>query len=381
MSGSLADEILRYGRNVRTFFHEGKRAGLMSPLFNVPGRLVVGSYCYYEHLPTLIREMTEAVPASEIGRRMKGLGVRPNYVNLNALMLGYFNGREQLRLAHGLAAGDVLPGDSARDAATLVDFWNGAGNSYVEGPSFIPYETDGSIRILTDDRISELEGSLRVPTDDERTRIRRATAITELYTFILNGEARVGVFNHGPYPVGDGDVLVVKELVGLADDSLPWDLERRPALESVVRVMRIRDVHASIDLFGSLVVEPFQYDDRIVSEALFGRDADGVRELPLSEFEAIAAIAGDAQIRMYEQARDWTAEYQMAYGADLYASFALSFMRTAGVDARDRVRQAFRETAERVVPRLLSGEEPLAILDRIGASDGHLYSPTLEQDL
>ena len=33
--------------------------------------------------------------------------------------------------------------------------------------------------------------------------VRRLLATLELYTYILNGESRVGVFNHGPYPLGE----------------------------------------------------------------------------------------------------------------------------------------------------------------------------------
>ena len=35
--------------------------------------------------------------------------------------------------------------------------------------------------------------------------MRRAVATAELYTFIANGESRVGVFHYGPYPLPDGE--------------------------------------------------------------------------------------------------------------------------------------------------------------------------------
>jgi hypothetical protein len=228
---SLSDQIRRYGANVRDFFHAGERASLVSPIFNVPARLVTGSYCYFEHLPWLLREVTAALAPEELGRRMKNVAVRPNYVNLNALMLGYFNGREQLRLRGGLGADEVLEVEDRADDELVVDFWHRVGSVYVEGGSYLPSETGYRLPILPPERANELAGRTGPPDP----RVRRSMAVAELYTFILNGEARVGVFHHGPYPLEGGDVLVVKELVGLRDDFLLWELEERPSVDSLAR--------------------------------------------------------------------------------------------------------------------------------------------------
>ena len=40
--------IARYGAGTRDFFLAGHPPDLMSPLFNMPARLVVGSHCYYD---------------------------------------------------------------------------------------------------------------------------------------------------------------------------------------------------------------------------------------------------------------------------------------------------------------------------------------------
>jgi hypothetical protein len=202
-------------------------------------------------------------------------------------------------------------------------------------------------------------------------------AIIELYTFILNGEARVGVFHHGPYDLGGSEALLVRELVGLDDRFLPWDLPVRPPLPNVARVMRLRGVGARVDLFGSLVTDPVEYADRIGAEAVLTVE-DGVpRHLSIDELEAAAEAAGTAQVAMYEQAVGWSAERQVAYGADLYASLVAGFPRLAGLDLDGEIRERFAATAERVVPGLTSGDEPLLVLGRLGASDGELYSTVL----
>jgi hypothetical protein len=112
----------------------------------------------------------------------------------------------------------------------------------------------------------------------------------------------------------------------------------------------------------------------VVAEAMVTPEGDGVRELGADELTEIERITGDGQMLMYEQASTWTPDYQIAYGADLYASLALAFARIAGLDLDEEASRRFRATAARVVPGLRSGDDPPLVLKRLGATEGELYS-------
>ena len=370
----LEQEIRRFGASVRAFFAGGRPAMLTSPLFNVPARLIVGAYCYFEHLPWILGEIRAATTANELASRMKHVGVRPNYVSLSSLMLGYFNGREHLRLRSGLSDGEVLPGEDRAEDELVVGFWSEVGSRYVEGASFLPEENGYRLPIMAPSAVEELLLLVADSDPDAGPIARRAMAVTELYTFILNGEARVGVFHHGPYPLPGGDVLVVKELVGLRDRSLPWAPRDLPPVDSMCRIMRLRDVEVRIDLFGSLVTTPSDHAGHVVGDAYVTNDVGTVRPLTSLEIAETARLAADAQVAMYEEAIGWSAHDQIAYGADLYASLVLGFARAVGVDIDRRVVDAFHATADRVVPDLLSGADPLLVLGRLAATDGEVYS-------
>jgi len=376
-AAALPDVIRRFGVNVRDFFHAGQRASLISPLFNVPARLVLGGYCYFEHAPAILRRVAACAEPEEVGRCMKGLCIRPNYVNLHALMLGYLNGREQLRLRAGLSDDQPLPGERLEDDLAVADFWQRCGSAYVEGSAHLPLETGYRVPILASDEAKALAETTRPVTAEGRAAVRRALAIAELYTFILNGEARVGVFNHGPYDLGDGEVLVVKELVGLHDSFLPWELPVRPSVENICRLMRLRGVNVKIDLFGSLVTSPFEYDESIVADRLLTVEGGTPRDLQPDEIDALAHDAGEAQVRMYEQAAEWSEDYRIAYGADLYGALLAAFPRLVGLDLGNDIRSLFATTVERRLPALRSGEDPPLVLARLGAADGDLYSTAL----
>ena len=202
-------------------------------------------------------------------------------------------------------------------------------------------------------------------------------AVTHLYTFIQNGEARVGAFAHGPYPQEDGTILLVKELVGLRDRFIDLGVDERPHLDTVVRLMRVRGVTARFDLYGSLSTEPFEIEDAIVADALVTVEGGAARPLGADEVERLTEAAGTAQVRAYERAAGWSTDYRIGYGADLYASLILTITAAAGLDMTDEVRERFRATAARVVPGLREGTEPPLVLAHIGSDAPDVYSPLL----
>ena len=377
----LRSLIARYGAGTRDFFLAGHPPDLMSPLFNMPARLVVGSHCYFEHAPDILRRAADAVPAAELGRRAKTLGHRPNAVGINSLMLGYLNGREQRRLIAGLGPDEPLPGERYEDIETVVAFWRDFMDAYLEDDGgLMTSEMGYRLPILSEADARAAAAATRPAGEGEdRTAVRRMMAVTHLYTFIQNGEARVGAFAHGPYPQDDGTILLVKELVGLRDRFIDLGVDERPHVDTVVRLMRVRGVAARFDQYGSLSTEPFEIEDAIVADALLTVEAGIVRPLGADEVARLTESAGTAQVRAYERASEWSTDYRIAYGADLYASLILTITAAAGLDMTDEVRTRFRETAARVVPGLREGTEPPLVLAHIGSDAPDVYSPLLPE--
>jgi len=381
-AAEVRDLIARYGAATRDFFIAGHPPDLMSPLFNMPARLIVGSHCYFEHAPHILRRAAAAVPPAELGRRAKAVGHRPNVVGVNSLMLGYLNGREQRRLTGGLDPADRLPQERYADTESVVAFWHGFMSAYLEDDDALTTSEMGyRLPILPEDAAREAAAATRpVAGGTDSTAVRRMMAVTQLYTFIQNGEARVGSFAHGPYPQPDGTVLLVKELVGLRDRFIDLGVEERPHLDTVVRLMRVRDVAARFDMYGSVSTEPFEIEDAIVADAVVTVD-DGGRLRPLTpeEIGRVTEAAGTAQIRAYEHAATWSTEARIGYGADLYASLICTITRAAGLDMADEVRARFRETAARVVPGLRDGAERPLVLAHIASDAPDVYSPVLPE--
>ena len=380
--GHIAAEVNRsialFGESVKHFFRDQQRSAMTSPMFNLPGRLVLGSHCYYENLPQLLAEIQSHASEEEIGHGMKRLCTRPNYVHLNSLALGFLVGREQARLS-----GAEIVNDDAK-VASVMQFWSRVSRSYRNDGRLLPDEADFTVPFLPAETISDLND--RLPGDDPdklRRQIHRLVATLELYTFILHGEARVGVCHHGPYPLAGGDTLVVKELVGLREDFYPWaQLQVRLPYDNIACVMRFRDVRSKIVLFGTLTTEPRDYAQSIIAEALFVVEDGVYRPLPADEIPKITQIAADAQLELYLRVIDWNERYRIEYGADLYGYLLKSFADQLGFGTAfgHRIRACFGDSVERHLDDLYNGSERPLVLEHIATTQGPVFSPLSDKE-
>jgi len=365
--------IRLFGESVRGFFRDQQRSSMTSPMFNLPGRMVLGSHCYHEHLPGLLPEILRRTTPQAIGRRMRRLCARPSLLHLNSLVLGYLIGREQSRLA-GTPCGEEF-----EQVAAVMEFWEAVARSCRTDCLCLPEESGGTIPVLPDAALGDLAQRLRSDLpEDLRRRIRRMLATLELYTFILHGEARVGVFHHGPYALPGGDCIVVKELVGMRETYYPWaGLERPPTYDRLACVMRLRGVQARLVLFGTLTTTPPDYASLISAEEVFVVDDDGARPLPHAEIDGLTEIAAGAQMELYRRVIDWNDKYRIEYGAELYGCLLKSFADDLGFGEEfgGTIRERFAGTVRARLDDLYEGRERPWVLEHIATTDGPIFAP------
>lgn len=362
-----------FGESVKHFFRDQQRSSMTSPMFNLPGRLVLGSHCYYENLPALLDTIRGYASGETIGRDMKKLCSRPNYVHLNSLALGYLVGREQARLTGHMTR------DDAEEVVSVMDFWASVARNCRNDGLLLPDQADFTIPIMGQALLADLESRLHDDlTASHKRRVRRMLATLELYTFILHGEARVGVFHHGPYMLENGDTIVVRELIGLRENFYPWvQLRTQPQYDNLAWVIRVRDVAAKIVLFGSLITRPADFAAHIVAEELFVVENGAYRPLPADEIMGLTETASDAQLELYRRVIEWDNRYRIAYGADLYACLLKNFADQLGFGRvfGQQVRECFSQSIERHLEDLHSGREQPLVLQHIATTDGPIFSP------
>ncbi len=379
--GMTLEELNRHIRivsgSLKAFMRSERRALLQSALFDVPRRSSLGWECLYRTAYPLLTELTSVITPEEIGRRMRRLCARPNFLTLSILICCYLGGRQQHILDLGMKPGEPFPADDLEQIGFVVEFWQRVCQAYREAEGLLPNEREATMRILPLEAIASLRDYLVEVDSSTFQRLRRMAATLELYAFILHGEQRDGLFAHGPYDAGDREVLIVREFTDLQNTYLPWARTRaRNRYPNLALVLALREVAVRFDLFGGVHIEPAEYADRVRACALLtAYDEGAVRAVPFEEIMEIERCAAEAQLELYRAALSWSPRFKIEYGLHLFANHMKAFFDIAGVEAGERIRRAFEEAAAPFLRRLLKEPEPPSIWRFMATTEEEFFSP------
>jgi hypothetical protein len=373
--------IHRFGEQFTIDLRAERREVMRSILFDLGRRSPLGWQCLYEHQAGFLREITELMAPEELGRRMRGLGRRPYALQPFIVMIGHLGWRQQRMLDLGLRPGDPFPEEKLDDLAFVVDWWARIQGAYRQDGFLMPEEADGSCPVLDGADLDLLLTSTAPVREDRIAQVRRMAATLELYSFVLHGEQRDGIFGHGPYPQDDGSVLFVREFNDLRNDYLPWAAtETRNRWDAIVIAYRARGVSVHCDMFSSMTIEPHDFNDRVHGMSVLGLNEGDETPTPLDDGEvaAVQSAAADAAEQLYLAALDWDDRYKIAYGAPLFANHLWPIAKLAGATAElgERIMAACNETAERRVDELLAAEVP-NVWTHMGTTDTDCFWPAV----
>jgi hypothetical protein len=372
--------ILLFGESQKREMRAERRDMLRSVLFDLPRRSSLGWQALYEHEVPFLRELTARASPEEIGRAMRAPGSRPYALQLFILMCTYLGARQQRMLDLGLREGERFPEEREDELATLVDFWARATLAYRTDGLLLPSEAGGAQPVLDEEGLAPVRAALRPVDGDRLARVRRAAATVELYSFVLHGEQRDGLFGHGPYPGEEGRVLFLREFNDLRNDYLPWAAvapATRNPFDALALAYECRDVAVRCDMFGGLVTEPLEFHDRLERLAVLGRRGGELTPLDDAAVEDVRREAEESQTALYMAAVEWDAAYKIAYGAPLFANHLAPFFALVGDGggARERIMRACQATAERMVDGLLADEAVPSVWRHMGTTEGAFFWP------
>lgn len=371
-------EIAVYETHFRKFFRGEDRSNLRSALFNVPGRLVAGCWGDYENMAPVFRRLLDITPAEQIGRRMKRIALRPGVFQITCLLVSYLIARQQQILIE--QANSSSHSDSARleEMAFLFEAGRAILTTARNDGKHFPGEADDSMPVLPANEQEDFLSRLKKPSSAEISWHRRFMASLTAFNFLFHGEMRDGIFNHGPYPLGDGRFLLVKELTELHNDIFPWSHCVRGLPAAVVRGLVLRQVKMHFDVLGGVALQPADADDRIELDAIFEVVDGELVDVSQTRAEELLKRVEEAQSLLYEEFLGWDDERKLRYGAMLHANFLRGFWEllpgekaqqfgsaaTAGYEASSR--KHFEELRAQRLPFSLK---------HIAEAEGPIFSP------
>ena len=379
------DEVNRcirlFGDCQKAFMRSEKRAGLRSVLFDVPRRSSIGWHCVYRKAYPLLKELSQYASPEELGAKMKRLCSRPYYLTLSIVMCSYLGARQQLMQNRGLSRGESFP-ENLDELAYVIDWWQRVCRSYRNDGQLLPEQSGCTQQIIPGNVINSLNLQLATTNVAEaHHRMRRMAATLELYSFILHGEQRDGIFGHGPYTVDGDQQLVVLEFTDLQNEFLPWaKTAARNRYPNLAIAFRLQGATARFHVFGSMLFDPSDIAPNLRAIGLFTRLDDGrIVSVDFAEIEDIQALAADAQNELYLKAAEWTPRFKAEYGVHLFANHLRSFFDLAGQGNRfdEKIRGEFQAAAEEVIDVMLAQSEPPSMWKFMATTDGDYFWPAV----
>jgi hypothetical protein len=363
---------------IRRFMSE-RSTIIETTLFDLPNKIVLGQYAGADVLPGVFTELESRIAPDELGRRRRVPGLTLA-LGLSGTLWIYLFGRLQRYLDAGWPDKDVDLGDH-EEAARIIRYWTEIALAY-RGDGTLVAEGTGDkavIRCLDSDDIERLAGAaLERGAPDDVSLLRRSLAQIELYLFLIHGEQRDGIFNHGPYELADGRRLVVKELTDLQNQFMSWVTEDVwLSTPRIVVPIVLRDVTCRFDMFGTLYTEPEDYFPFVEGlEILSGDDLTPIGEDDLGR---IGAHAQRIQRDVFRTMARWDERFKLVHAATQYANVNYPLLSLAGC-SDDEIRrlliEPFEESGARhydhvvsngstVWEHVASGRDPLFVEVRV----------------
>lgn len=300
-----------------------ERGLLESKLFPVNEYISVSFYQTYECLYDVMRQVWKRITPEELAKKSKTL-----LSEIQALSITY------LWLYYGLARMGVIfnkcDSDSSKEPAErqerwkwMLDQWYRLGTNYFNTGKPTVASSGGVNIALSDDSIDWLRNRLEPVTEEQVRKIRRHIGAVDLYAFMDECEARAKIIDHGPYPVGANEVMIISEYTHLHDGKetlwLPWsDTESKLPSASLGIAMTLKDCTTFFNDIGTVTVEPGDYSRLVTCACAYTKHGSKIVPLGLDELSAYAEAADAAQTELYLKFSEWDKRKLMVAGAEAY---------------------------------------------------------------
>jgi hypothetical protein len=301
-----------------------------SELFGMNTYILMSMMEDYLRVPERIRTITQHASAAEIVGRELSIGTKKSFINTAAMPLHYMTGREIF-----VDLGDNDLDEGLEDQLTVLRFWREATIAMREDGVLWNMDADpaGSSRVIDSDTLATIRAELLPMNDAVRTSLRKLGARLTAYAFLENCDARTAVCDTGPYHLGDGTFLFLRELALDRFGEFPWLDGIREGLahhQFVIAYRLPESVKMDNNVWGTAWFQPSDYLGEVIDARVFVNDEDGMRPLAADEVDAVTSSVRSAHRALYQRLAETDPEERNLYATQMYAWKLKSWARVAG---------------------------------------------------
>lgn len=346
-SGELSySDILEANNQIKnageeTYFLGVTRTVQESKFFPVSPYIMLGYLNAFYRYPALLRKIERHKSPEEIADRIRNANSKIQSMGTNWCMINfYLLGREML-----ISMGAITPGDAAEDVAYVIDFWKRYQLAWRRESGHITNKEGGHrAQVLPERRIQVYHSDLYAcdEGDDLQVAVDRFLSAVSQYAVLVACESRVCMTNHGPYNLGRGRELLVRDFFDLAEGDLPWldGVASEVPFGRLTVTTAVKNTNFYIvDDWGSFESKPEYKAENICGVGLYTSDeltetqtpiGMGSRDELVDTFNRYTEIFKETTVKLWNRLAEYSRDQLLDAGALTYYSIIKDFAHVAG---------------------------------------------------
>jgi hypothetical protein len=305
-----------------------QRTALESKLIPITAYVCISAVeCYRRH-PEMVAVIDAAMPAEEIGARARYPGTQVDSVHIWSQANIYLLGRNLLMML-----GHNTPEAAPERTAIVLDFWERCSLAFRGDGNHQAFESDLVCTPYHDDVIHQIaDGTHAVDDPQLWSSVKKTNAQLHSYQFLLYFDTRSGMVDTGPYDLGDGRTVLLRDYSKMGVSDFWWSADVGSAIpyQNLTAAYVLRDVEVDVNDWGTSVTRPENYLDHVERFGLFTTDNGKLEAVPLERIADIHAATKGAQKKLYRNIAAMTRDVRIAAGTYVYFSFLRPFAEVAG---------------------------------------------------
>lgn len=325
-----------------TYFLCVTRTVQESKLFPVSSYMLLSYLNAFYRYPTLLRKIEKRMSPEQIADRVRNMNSKIQAIGTGWCMLGfYLLGREML-----INMGMIRPQDAAEDVAYVTSFWRRYSLAWHRNEGHVTNKEAGHrSQILPERRLQVFHSDLYPCKDGDElhTAAVKFMAAVSQYAFLVSCESRISMSNHGPYNLGDGRELMVRDFFDLAEGDLPWldGIAGDVPFSRLTVTTAVKDTHFYlVDDWGSFDSKPEYKAENLCGVGLYTSDelsethipvGMGSRQELIDTFNRYGDIMRDTTTKLWQRIAGYTRDQMLDAGALTYYAIIKDLAHVAGV--------------------------------------------------
>lgn len=300
-----------------------ERSLLESKLFPVNAYISLGFYQTYHELYGVMKQVWDTITPEELAKKSRSLLSPIQALSISYLWLYYSLAR--MGTIYNKCGGDPSKEhlEKREQWKWMLEKWYSLATHYFASGKPTVAASNRKIIGLNDDSIAWVKDHIQPVTPEQTKKVRRIIGSVDLYSFIDECEARAKIVNHGPYPLGNGENLVLTEYTNLYDGHdrlwLPWSATEAKFPSSTLGVaMTLKDAKTTFNDIGTMTVDPGDYSKLVKGIAAYKKGGDQIVSVGLDELSSYAEAADNAQAELYMKFAQMGRSQLLISGATAY---------------------------------------------------------------